>query len=92
MNPDRPFTLVLSGGGVTESQACLIGNRRALREDPERLEATRWLLELMEAYLRSRHGCWSLSGREVRGRSERRLRFEASDPLAQGRQGAFQRL
>jgi ATP phosphoribosyltransferase len=44
----------VSGGVVVESQACLIGNRRELQADPERLEATRALLELMEAYLRSR--------------------------------------
>jgi ATP phosphoribosyltransferase len=44
----------VSGGVVIESQACLIGNRRELQSDPERLEATRGLLELMEAYLRSR--------------------------------------
>jgi ATP phosphoribosyltransferase len=44
----------LIGGTVVESQACLIGNRRELQADPERLEATRALLELMEAYLRSR--------------------------------------
>src|SRR5919108_5044317 len=44
----------IAGGVVVESQACLIGNRRGLLGDPERLEATRWLLELMEAYLRSR--------------------------------------
>ncbi len=37
-----------------ESQACLIGNRRELQSDPERLDATGELLELMEAYLRSR--------------------------------------
>jgi ATP phosphoribosyltransferase len=44
----------ITGGVVVESQACLIGNRRELMADPERLEATRALLELMEAYLRSR--------------------------------------
>ena len=44
----------IGGGVVLESQACLIGNRRGLSGDPERLEATRWLLELMDAYLRSR--------------------------------------
>src|SRR5205823_2464091 len=42
------------GGVVVESQACLIGNRRELVADPDRLEAARGLLELMEAYLRSR--------------------------------------
>jgi ATP phosphoribosyltransferase len=44
----------IAGGTVVESQACLIGNRRSLLGDPERLEATRALLELIEAYLRSR--------------------------------------
>jgi ATP phosphoribosyltransferase len=44
----------VTGGTVVESQACLIGNRRELQSDPERLGATRALLELMEAYLRSR--------------------------------------
>ena len=44
----------VAGGVVVESQACLIGNRRGLLADPERLEATRGLLELIEAYLRSR--------------------------------------
>jgi ATP phosphoribosyltransferase len=44
----------VSGGVVVESQACLIGNRRELQADPQRLEATHALLELMEAYLRSR--------------------------------------
>jgi ATP phosphoribosyltransferase len=44
----------IGGGVVVESQACLIGNRRALNADADRLEATRALLELMEAYLRSR--------------------------------------
>jgi ATP phosphoribosyltransferase len=44
----------INGGVVVESQACLIGNRRELQADSERMEATRGLLELMEAYLRSR--------------------------------------
>jgi ATP phosphoribosyltransferase len=44
----------IAGGTVLRSQACLIGNRRALVGDPERLEATRALLEVLEAYLRSR--------------------------------------
>jgi len=42
------------GGVIVESQACLIGNRRELQADAERLESTRGLLELMEAFLRSR--------------------------------------
>lgn len=45
---------MINGGTVLESQACLIGNRRELQASGERLDATRGLLELMEAYLRSR--------------------------------------
>ena len=45
---------LIVGGSVLESQACLIGNRRGLLADPERLEATHGLLELMEAFLRAR--------------------------------------
>jgi ATP phosphoribosyltransferase len=45
---------LIAGGSVLESQACLIGNRRGLLADPERLEATHGLLELMEAFLRAR--------------------------------------
>lgn len=44
----------VAGGVVLESQACLIGNRRTLTSDTERLEATRALLEMIDAYLRSR--------------------------------------
>jgi ATP phosphoribosyltransferase len=44
----------VGGGVVVESQACLIGNRVTLTGDAERLEATHALLELIEAYLRSR--------------------------------------
>ncbi|GAC1329373.1 MAG: ATP phosphoribosyltransferase [Chloroflexota bacterium] len=43
----------VAAGVVLDSQACLIGNRRSLN-DADRLDATRNLLELMEAYLRSR--------------------------------------
>lgn len=44
----------ISGGTVLDSQACLIGNRRGLLADAGRLDATRGLLELIEAHLRSR--------------------------------------
>jgi ATP phosphoribosyltransferase len=44
----------IAGGTVLESQACLIGNRRTLLADPAKLEATRDLLELIEANLRAR--------------------------------------
>ncbi len=44
----------IAGGTVLPSQACLIGNRRTLQAVPAKLEATRALLELIEASLRSR--------------------------------------
>jgi ATP phosphoribosyltransferase len=44
----------IAGGVLIQSQACIIGNRRGLMSDPDRLEATRGLLELIEAYLRAR--------------------------------------
>jgi ATP phosphoribosyltransferase len=44
----------IAGGTVLESQACLIGNRQVLQRDAARLEATRYLLELIEASLRAR--------------------------------------
>ncbi len=44
----------IAGGTVLPSQACLIGNRRTLTAEPAKLEATRGLLELIEASLRSR--------------------------------------
>jgi ATP phosphoribosyltransferase len=44
----------IAGGVILQSQACLIGHRRGLTSDSQRLEATRGLLELIEAYLRAR--------------------------------------
>ncbi len=44
----------ISGGTLLTSQACLIGNRQALRGDPNKLRLTRDLLEMSEAMLRAR--------------------------------------
>ncbi|MEE9198868.1 MAG: ATP phosphoribosyltransferase [Dehalococcoidia bacterium] len=43
----------IQDGTIFTSQACLLGNRRRLAEDPEALSATRTILELMEARLRA---------------------------------------
>ncbi len=40
----------LDDGTLLASQGCLIGNRRLLKEHPERLEATREMVERIEAY------------------------------------------
>ncbi|HVO69419.1 MAG TPA: ATP phosphoribosyltransferase [Aggregatilineaceae bacterium] len=45
---------VLDGGTIVRSQAVLIGNRTALATRPDVLEATRQMLEFIEAYLRAR--------------------------------------
>jgi ATP phosphoribosyltransferase len=49
------------GGTIVESQACLIGNRAALREHPDKLEVARQVLELIEAQMRSR-AYYSMTG------------------------------
>ena len=43
----------IQGGTIFISQACLLGNRRRLEENPEALSATKTILELMEARLRA---------------------------------------
>ena len=45
----------LSGGAILASQACLIANRRLLREDGDKLRVAGTLVELMEAHLQSRN-------------------------------------
>ncbi|MBI2918327.1 MAG: ATP phosphoribosyltransferase [Chloroflexi bacterium] len=44
---------MLSDGTLVRAQACLIGNRLALKEDPAKLEATRVILERFEARRRA---------------------------------------
>jgi ATP phosphoribosyltransferase len=44
----------VAGGTILDSQACLIGNRGALRSCPEKLQVARQVLELIEAQMRSR--------------------------------------
>lgn len=71
---------------IVDSQACLIGNRRALRERPEVLEVTRRLLEYIDAALQGRsyyHVTVNIAGEdasEVAGKV-------ASNPLTRGLQG-----
>ncbi len=43
----------IADGTILKSQACLIGNRRLLKQDPCCLETTRLMLELFEARLRA---------------------------------------
>ncbi|MCC6177725.1 MAG: ATP phosphoribosyltransferase [Chloroflexi bacterium] len=57
----------VGGGTIVESQACLIGNRAALRDCSAKLDVTRSILELIEAQMRSREYV-SLTG-NIRGES-----------------------
>lgn len=58
---------VVAGGTILESQACLIGNRQALRDCSDKLQLTRHILELIEAQLRAR-GYFSLTA-NIQGES-----------------------
>lgn len=51
----------MAGGTIVESQACLIGNRAALRDNADKREIARQVLELIEAQMRSRD-YYSLTG------------------------------
>jgi ATP phosphoribosyltransferase len=45
----------IDGGTILSSEACLIGNRRQLAASETKLQRTRAILELIEAYLRGRN-------------------------------------
>lgn len=45
----------ISGGAIIDSNACLIGNRRLLRDDAAKLERAKTLVDLMQAYLQSQN-------------------------------------
>lgn len=55
------------GGAILHSQACLIGNRRILRESDTALGIARVLLEMFEAHLRSNN--WISVTANVKGES-----------------------
>jgi ATP phosphoribosyltransferase len=44
----------IMGGTILQSQACLIGNKRLLLDDVDKLYTVRTMLELIEAYLRAK--------------------------------------
>lgn len=59
---------ILAGGTVLKSQACLIGNRRALAASGEKRETLRQFLELAEARLRVRD--YRIITSNIQGESE----------------------
>ncbi len=57
----------LQDGTIVRSAACLVGNKRVLREEPGKLEAAKTVLELIEARLRA-EGFYSVIA-NIRGES-----------------------
>jgi ATP phosphoribosyltransferase len=51
----RDNQLKIVGGPILRSQACLVGRRRSLRDNPDRLAIVRTILELVEARRRGRN-------------------------------------
>lgn len=77
---------VLTEGTVLRSQACLVGNMARLAGDETKLQATKVLLELMEARLRAGR-FYSLTA-NIRGASEEEVgRYLTAFPDVAGLQG-----
>jgi ATP phosphoribosyltransferase len=77
---------VLRNGIVLRFQACLVGNRRALRASAEKRELTRRIVELIEARLRSQ-GYYSITA-NMRGASEREVaQALLASPVTRGQRG-----
>lgn len=76
----------LADGMIIESQACLIGNKRALRNNPSLLDTVRTLLEYIDAALCGRK--YSQITVNIRGEdAEEVARKVAGSPLTRGLQG-----
>ena len=77
---------VLEDGVIVRSAACLAANKRLLREHPSRLEATKTVLELMEARLRA-EGFYTIIA-NIRGKSMESVAGQVlSNPDVAGMQG-----
>lgn len=76
----------IDGGVIVDSQACLIGNRRILRERPEVVETVRTLLELMDAALQGRQYYQLMANMQGSDPQEIAQKV-ASNPLTRGLQG-----
>ncbi len=76
----------LPDGVIVESQACLVGNRRALRDNPAVLDTARVMLEQIDAALQGRG--FSQVTVNIHGESaEDVARKIAANPLTRGLQG-----
>lgn len=77
---------VLRNGVVMHFQACLIGNRRALTDSPDKRELTRRILELVEAKMRAQE-FFSITA-NLRAASEREVAAAlVRSPATRGRRG-----
>ena len=73
-------------GTVLESRACLIGNLRRLRENPEALNTARSILEMIDGALGGQR-YYQLTG-NIRGQSAAQVAHDvASHPVTKGLQG-----
>jgi ATP phosphoribosyltransferase len=76
----------IDGGTIVRSQACLVANRRLLKEDTTKLAKTKSLLEYIEAWRRA-EGYYSVTG-NVRGTSaEGAAQLLMKEPALSGLQG-----
>lgn len=76
----------LPDGVIIESQACIVGNLTALRQNPAVLEATRLLLEYVDAALSGRN-YYQITVNICGENAEEVARLVASNPLTRGLQG-----
>lgn len=74
------------GGTILDSQACLIANRSALRDDDMKLQLTRQILEFIESHLRAR-GFYSLTANIHGSSPEEIARIVTSHSEVAGLQG-----
>jgi ATP phosphoribosyltransferase len=76
----------LSDGVIVESQACLVGNRKALRDNPTVLEAARIMLEHIDGALQGR-GFSQVTVNIYGENAEEVARRIAANPITRGLQG-----
>ncbi len=76
----------LPDGVIVESQACLVGNRQALRDNPTVLEAARIMLEHIDGALQGR-GYSQVTVNIYGENAEEVARRIAANPLTRGLQG-----
>ncbi len=77
---------ILSDGIIIDSQACLIGNRQALQENPDYLNTLRILIEYVDATQHGR-GYFQLVA-NIKGESAEEIAEKvASNPITRGLQG-----